>query len=102
MDNSLYRQLVRSLLYITHSKQDLEYAVGGVSRYMNKPHDIQLKESKSILHYMQGTRHFRVHYAVGSPLELVGYYDSDWDGDPNDRNYTSGYVFMISCGPICW
>ena len=32
----------------------------------------------------------RVHYVVGSPLELVGFIDSDWDGDPIDRKSTLG------------
>ena len=50
---------------------------------------------------MQGTIHFGVHYVVGSPLELVGFSDSDWDGDPNDMKSTSGYVFMLSHGTIC-
>ena len=34
VDNSLYKQLVGSLLYLTHSRPDLEYGVGVVSRYM--------------------------------------------------------------------
>jgi hypothetical protein len=34
VDSTLYRQLVGSLLYLTHSKPDLSYAVGAVSRFM--------------------------------------------------------------------
>jgi hypothetical protein len=34
VDNTLYRKLVRSLLYLTHSRPDLSYAVGVVSRFM--------------------------------------------------------------------
>jgi len=34
VDNTLYRQLVGSLLYLTHSIPDLSYAVGAVSRFM--------------------------------------------------------------------
>ena len=34
VDNSLYRKLVGSLLYITHSRHDLPYIVGFVSMYM--------------------------------------------------------------------
>ena len=26
---------------------------------------------------------------------LVGFTDSDWDNDPNHRNYTVGYVFSL-------
>ena len=34
VDSSLYRQLVGSLLYLTHSRPDLEYHLGFVSIYM--------------------------------------------------------------------
>jgi hypothetical protein len=34
VDNTLYKQLVGSLLYLTHSKTELSYAVGTVSRFM--------------------------------------------------------------------
>ena len=51
---------------------------------------------------MQGTRHFEVHYVVGSPLELVGFTDSDWVGDSIDINSTSHYLFMLAHAPICW
>eukprot|EP00253_Pinus_taeda_P028727 PITA_28727 len=30
---------------------------------------------------------------------LVGFTDSDWDGDPNDRKSTTGYVFTLSSTP---
>ena len=34
VDNSLYIQLVGSLLCLKHSRPDLKYAIGVVSRYM--------------------------------------------------------------------
>ena len=69
---------------------------------MHEPHEIHWKDEKIILHYVQGTKHFKVHYVARSPLELVGFTDSDWDGDSNDRNSTSCYVFMLLHGPICF
>ena len=38
---------------------------------------------------------FGVHYAASSPLELVGFTDSDWDGYSIDRNYTLVYVCIL-------
>ena len=37
----------------------------------------------------------------GEPL-LVGFTDSNWAGDPNDRKSIAGYVFSLGSGPITW
>eukprot|EP00253_Pinus_taeda_P021698 PITA_21698 len=39
--------------------------------------------------------------AKASPL-LVGFTDSDWASDPDDRKSTVGYVFTLGSGPITW
>ena len=33
---------------------------------------------------------------------LVGFTDSDWASDPNDRKSTAGYVFSPGSGPVTW
>ena len=43
---------------------------------------------------------FFVVVAADSELELVGYTDSNWEGDSIDQKSTSGYVFMFGGGPI--
>ena len=69
---------------------------------MQEPHEIHWKDAEIMLHYVQGTKHFGVHYVASSPIELVGFTDSDWDGDSIDRKSTLGYVFNPANGPICW
>jgi hypothetical protein len=49
VDSTLYRQLVGSLLYLTHSIPDLSYVVGVVSRFMQEPHELHWKAAKCIL-----------------------------------------------------
>eukprot|EP00253_Pinus_taeda_P005472 PITA_05472 len=49
VDSTLYRQVVGSLLYLTHSRTDLSYEVGAVSRYMQEPHELHWKAAKRIL-----------------------------------------------------
>jgi hypothetical protein len=102
VDNTLYRQLVGSLLYLTHSRPDLSYAVGAVSRFMQEPHELHWKDAKCILRYVQGTITFGIHYAVDSTLYLIGFTDSDWVGDSTDHKSTSGYSLSLGSRPICW
>ena len=59
-----------------------------------------MRESKRILKFVQGTRTHGIFYKPKSDLELVGFTDSDWEGDKTDQNSNSGYVFIISNGPI--
>jgi hypothetical protein len=40
VNNTLYRQLVERLLYLTHSIPYLSYAVGAVSRFMQELHEL--------------------------------------------------------------
>jgi hypothetical protein len=71
VDNTLYRQLVESLLYLTHTHLELSYVVGVVSRYMQELHELQWKASKCILIYVQGTTSYWIHYAIGYALDLM-------------------------------
>jgi hypothetical protein len=95
-------QLVGSLLYLTHSRPDLSYAVGVVSRFMQELHELHWKYAKCILRYIQGTITFGIHYAADSTLYLIRFTDSDWVGDNTDRKSTSGYSLSLGSGPICW
>ena len=53
VDATLYRQLVGSILCLTHSRPDLSFSVGHVSRYMQTPHESHWKAAKRILRYIR-------------------------------------------------
>ena len=46
VDATLYRQLVGILLYLTHSRPDLSFAIVRVSHYMQTPHESHWKAAK--------------------------------------------------------
>jgi hypothetical protein len=102
VDSTLYRQLVGSLIYLTHTRPYISYAVGAVSRYMQEPHDLHWKVSKCILKHVQGTMSYGIHYEVGCALDLIGFKDSDCVGDSTDHKSTSRYTLSLGSGPICW
>ena len=100
VDNTLYIKLIGILLYLTHTRPKISYAVSVAARNMQKPHELHWKETKRILHYVQGTRDYGIHYAMGAQLDLIGLTDSDREGYGNDGKSTLGFLFMI--GPIYW
>ncbi|XP_059067900.1 secreted RxLR effector protein 161-like [Cryptomeria japonica] len=73
-----------------------------VSRFMQEPHESHWKVAKLILHYIQGTHSYGIHYASDVDIDLVGYTDSDWVSDSLDRKSTSKYCFYLGSGPISW
>eukprot|EP00253_Pinus_taeda_P014226 PITA_14226 len=102
VDATLYRQLVGKLLYLTHTRPNLSFVVGLVVRFMQTPRESHWKAAKRILCYVRGTVQFGIHYsAEASPL-LVGFTDSDWAADPDERKSTAGYVFPLGSRPITW
>jgi hypothetical protein len=84
VDATLYRQLVGSLLYLTHTCPDISFVVGLVAWYMQMPHEIHWKVAKSILFYVRGTVQFEIHYSSGGTPLLVGFTDSDWVDNLDD------------------
>jgi hypothetical protein len=102
VDNTLYRQLVGRFFYLTHSRIDLSYAVGAVSRFMQEPHELHWKAAKCILRYIHGTITFWIHYESDSTLDLIGFTNFDWTGDNIDCKSTSGYSLSLGSRPICW
>eukprot|EP00253_Pinus_taeda_P032314 PITA_32314 len=53
VDATLYRQLVGKLLYLTHTRPDLSFAVGLVARFMQNPRESHWKAAKRILRYVR-------------------------------------------------
>lgn len=49
VDCTKYKQLVGSLLYLTHSCPDILYVVGAIFRYMQELHELHWKAAKRIL-----------------------------------------------------
>jgi len=41
-------------------------------------------------------------YKRGENNNFIAYTDSDFVGDRDDRRSTSGYVFIMGSGAVCW
>ena len=72
-----------------------------VSRYQFDPGEEHWIAVKHILTYLRRTRDYMLVYSSGI-LETICYIDSDFQGDIDSRKSTSGYLFTLNGGAICW
>ena len=80
VDETTYRSIVGSLMFLTHTRPDIAFSVSLVSRYMKNPSQIHMKAAKIILRYVKDTLNFGIHYYFSKKFNLVGFSDSDWGG----------------------
>jgi hypothetical protein len=102
VDSTMYRSIVGSLRYLLHTRPDLCFAVGIVSRYMERPTTEHMSAVKHILRYIKGTLTLGCKYDRGGKMQLTGYCDSDHAGDVDDRKSTTGILFYLGTSPISW
>ena len=103
VDSTHYRRLVGSLRYLVHTRPDLAFAVGYVSRFMERPTVEHLQAVKRILRYVAGTLEYGLHYkrAPGT-ARFIGYCDSDLAGDIDTSKSTSGTMFFLGDCLVSW
>ncbi|CAA7019223.1 unnamed protein product [Microthlaspi erraticum] len=99
---TLYKQLVGCLMYLTVTRPDLMFVVCLIARFMADPKEEHMMIAKRVLRYLKGTMGFGVFYGKSPKLNLLGYTDSDYARDMDDRKSTSGYVFLLNGAAICW
>lgn len=102
IDQTLYKRLVGSLMYLTATRPDIMFAVSLISRFMESPKDSHWQTGKRILRYVAGTVDYGLWYPSESKSFLVGFTDSDFAGSIDDRKSTSGYAFKYGSSLISW
>jgi hypothetical protein len=97
-----YNALVGSLLYLAMcTRPDISHAVGMLSRFASDPRTEHWQAAKSVLRYLSGTQKLGLLYG-DSTQQFVGYSDSDFAGDVNQRKSTGGFVFMFGGAAVAW
>ena len=80
-DRGQYQRMVGKLIYLSHTRPDIAYAVGVVSRFMHQPQIYHMTAVMRILKYLKGTSSRGILFRKNDHLDLLAYTDADWVGD---------------------
>ncbi|WVZ90550.1 hypothetical protein U9M48_036842 [Paspalum notatum var. saurae] len=89
------------LRYLLHTRPELLFVVGYLSRFIAEPRMEHMAAMKRVLRYIKGTADYGLFCTNGGDkLELVGYGDGDMAGDVDDRKSTTGVIFFLGQNPV--
>jgi hypothetical protein len=94
---------VGSLRCLTHTRSDLAFFVGYISRFMQRPTTEHQQAVKRIICYIAGTLDHSLYYPrCPEEAHLVRYSDSDHTGNIDISKSTSGILFFFGKCLVTW
>jgi hypothetical protein len=102
VDPTYFKSLVGSVRHLTCTRPNILYGVGLINRYMETPDQSHLNTAKRILRYIKGIINKGMFYTSSTNFNLVGYSDSDWGRDLDERKSTTGFVFFMGDTSFTW
>jgi hypothetical protein len=101
-DKGRYQRLVGKLIYLSHTRPDIAYAVSVVSQFMHNPSEDHMDVVIRILRYLKASPGKGLMFSKNSHLKINGYTDADWAGSILDRKSTSGYFMFVGGNLVTW
>ncbi|KAH9649138.1 hypothetical protein KPL70_025878 [Citrus sinensis] len=95
IDREKFQRLVGKLIYLSHTRPDIAFAVSMVSQFMHSPGQEHFDATYRILRYLKGTPGKGLMFRKRDNLQIEVFTDADWAGSSTDRRSTSGYCTFI-------
>ncbi|GJR88647.1 retrovirus-related pol polyprotein from transposon TNT 1-94 [Tanacetum coccineum] len=102
VDQTRFRGMVGSLMYLTASRPDLVFAVCMCARYQAKPTKKHLEAIKRVFRYLKGTINMGLWYPKDNAMSLTAYADADHAGCQDSRRSTSGSAQFLGDRLVSW
>jgi len=102
VDETKYRGLIRSLLYLIANRPDITFDVCMCARFQSAQKESHFNAAKRIMKYLQGTKDVGLWYPDNISLSLTGYSDSNFASCKIDRKSTSGTCHLLGSSLISW
>ncbi|XP_043699932.1 secreted RxLR effector protein 161-like [Telopea speciosissima] len=102
VDQTQYRSMIGSLLYLTASRPDILQPVCLVARFQANPKETHLLAVKRIFRYLKGSTEYGLWYPKIEKFTLTAFSDVDWAGSNDDKKSTSGGAFYLGKSLVAW
>ncbi|GJV64500.1 putative ribonuclease H-like domain-containing protein [Tanacetum coccineum] len=102
VDQTRFRGMVGSLMYLTTSRPDLVFVVYMCARYQAKPTKKHLEAIKRVFQYLRGTIHMGLWYPKDNAMALTAYADANHAGCQDTRRSTSGSAQFLREKLVSW
>ncbi|WVZ58253.1 LOW QUALITY PROTEIN: hypothetical protein U9M48_008539 [Paspalum notatum var. saurae] len=102
VDQKEFRGMIGSLLYLTATRPDIQFAVCLCARYQASPRTSHRQAVKRIFRYLMFTPELGLWYSSGYSLSLRGFLDADHTGCRIDRKSTSGTCQLLGTSLVSW
>ncbi|XP_066375121.1 secreted RxLR effector protein 161-like [Miscanthus floridulus] len=104
VDATLYRSIDGGLRYLVHTRPNIAFVVGYVSRFMEDPIEDYWAVVKRLLCYVKGMVDQGIVFPKTgeSRLQLTVFSDVDMAGDVDGWWSTSGVLVFLGSAPISW
>lgn len=102
VDRGRYQRLVGKLIYLSHTRPDIAFAVSVVSQFMHAPYTTHYDAVIRILRYLKSAPGKGLFFGRHDHIQVEAYTDADWAGSVSDRKSTSGYCVMVGGNLVTW
>ncbi|XP_073101446.1 secreted RxLR effector protein 161-like [Elaeis guineensis] len=102
VDQKRYQRLVGRLIYLSHTRPDIAYAVSVISQYMHDPRESHMERAFRVLCYLKGCPGRGLLFSQHNTFQVERFTDADWAGSLDDRRSISGYCTYVGGNLVIW
>ena len=90
-----YQHLIKMLIYLSHTRPDMAFAISCVSQFMHSPLKEHMKVVYWVLKCLKGNLGRGLFFKKTEEKGVEAFIDTSWVGSVSDRRLTSGYYSFV-------
>ena len=102
VDKWRYQRLVGRLIYLSHTRPDIAYAISMFSQFMLSPLECHMDAVLRILRYLKSTLGKGLLFSKNNHFRVEAYTDTVWANSITDKRSTSGYCTFVGSNKVTW